>query len=432
MRFIPSQRARDCRGVEANMSGQTIAAPSVTVCRVPLLAVCAVITAVFGCSIYANLSLAVAHRADYRFFPPFLRNVDANDYRGLAGENCNIAQSLVDGKGFEHPFNAPAGPTAWMPPVLPTILAALLWVWDGDRDRVAATVIFLQVFVVIGTGLLVLMLVRQTARRVGSGGTVAVFLALLLCHFQMVFQGTQDHWLMVLAVDLLVAGLCWLRPLGRWWTAAGWGLFGGLCGLTNPIIGATWALLSLVTGFRQRAWSRLALAVFVALLTLTPWTVRNYLVFGRLIPVKSNLAYELYQSQCLQPDGLIQRRTFHIHPYTATTREGREYKQLGERAFLDHKRMQFWQAVAADPADFLKRVGQRFLGATLWYEPFDRAVESKRPWTLWLNRLIHPLPFLALLMLAGSAFRERLHAAQWTAIGVYLVYLLPYVGVSYY
>ena len=64
--------------------------------------------------------------------------------------------------------------------------------------------------------------------------------------------------------------------------------------------------------------------------------------------------------------------------------------------------------------------------------PFDRAGEARRPWVLWASRVLHPLPFLALLVLAFSAVFDRLHWYQWTVMGVYLLYLLPYIGVSYY
>src|SRR5262249_53333520 len=162
------------------------------------------------------------------------------------------------------------------------------------------------------------------------------------------------------------------------------------------VVGFAWGVSSFAAGLRQRAWSRLALAVLVAGLALAPWTVRNYLVFGRLIPVKSNLAYEMYQSQCLQPDGLLQLSTFASHPSGANGPERREYKALGEAAYLDRKREQFWEAVRSDPLDFLNRVAGRLLGATVWYVPMDRADMARRPWVLWVSRLTHPLPFLGL------------------------------------
>jgi hypothetical protein len=42
------------------------------------------------------------------------------------------------------------------------------------------------------------------------------------------------------------------------------------------------------------------------------------------------------------------------------------------------------------------------------------------------------MAFLGVLVLAFSAVWQHLHRAQWTVVGVYLLYLLPYVGVSYY
>ena len=80
----------------------------------------------------------------------------------------------------------------------------------------------------------------------------------------------------------------------------------------------------------------------------------------------------------------------------------------------------------------MKRLGERFLGATLWYVPFYRDEAMKHPWPTWLNRFIHPLPFLAVLILLITAARQPLQDVQWIVIGLYLLYLLPYIIISYY
>jgi hypothetical protein len=400
--------------------------------RLPRAAIVVLITAVYGCAIYANLSFAIRDSADYRFFPPFQPHVDANHSNQLASENFNIAKSLVAGTGFAHPFNEPTGPTAWMTPVLPTFLAGLLWVFGGDRDAAMAVVIFLQVNVLIGTGILSLVLALRTTHKIGTGLVIAAYLAGLLSLFYMCFQLTQDCWLVLLAVDLLTAGLCCWQPLRSKQTAVLWGLFGGLCALINPIVALTWGILSFGTCLRSRSWLQFSLAALVAGLTVTPWVVRNYLVLGSLIPMKSNLAYELYQSQCMQPDGLLKHDTLPFHPYTIGTPEGQCYKNLGEVAYLQRKGEQFWQAVSAAPGEFLKRLAERFLGATLWYVPFERSDEVKRPWANGLNRVLHPLPFLGLLVLLGTSFWQPLSRAQWIVICLYLCYLLPYIVISYY
>jgi hypothetical protein len=401
--------------------------------RFPLLAAVFLIVVVFGCSIYANLSFAVKNRSNFRYFPPFKPFVDQNNNRHLGAEYFSIARSIVAGQGFSSPFQEKTGPTAWMPPILPGILAFLLWITGGDRDAVMAVMIFFQVYILVATGMLVLVLVWQTTqRRLAVWFASLVFVGGLTYEFRMCFQIIHDSGIVMLALTLVIAGFCWLNPVRRWIVAAGWGMLGGITALVNPIVALAWGVLTLIESVRQRAWSQLGIAVLASVVMLMPWTVRNYLVFGRLMPVKSNLAYELYQSQCLQRDGLIQRNTFSTHPYGSSGKERQEYKRLGEMVFLDQKNHVFWQAVRSDPLEFIDRVACRFLGTTLWYVPFERNEATRRPVVFWTSRCVHPLPFLALLFLAATAVWVPLHRAQWTVMAVYLLYLLPYIVASYY
>ena len=49
-----------------------------------------------------------------------------------------------------------------------------------------------------------------------------------------------------------------------------------------------------------------------------------------------------------------------------------------------------------------------------------------------MQRLAHPLPFLSLLVLVFVGAIRGLTGIEWTTIAVYLLYLIPYVVVSYY
>ena len=433
---------------------------------IPLKATVFLVTVVFGCAIYANLVFFVSPR-HYVYFPPFRPYQNHNWNKHLGGEYFNIARALTQGEGFAHPFKEPTGPTAWQPPVLPVILAAILWAADGSRDAAMSVVVFLQTWILVGTGLLVVALVGQTAQRIGPGIAAVVFVLVVLWNFHMCFQFTHDGWIVILAFDLLIAGLCWWRPLTRFtqveetpafpneairstsskheaesnvtlrplrprWTAAVWGVFGGMCAMINPVVGMCWGVSSAGSAYRHRTWSRFAIAVLFAALTLAPWTIRNYLVFGRWIPTKSNLAYELYQSQCLQTQGLLKAKTFRHHPYAVKRDERLDYDELGEIAFLDRKWQHFADAVRADPWDFATRVGDRFLGATIWYVSFQPEREARRPWLLWLERVVHPLPFMALLLLAVTGFFRPLSRTQRIVMAVYIFYLMPYICISYY
>ncbi len=398
----------------------------------PARAALAVTVIVVGCAIYANLSFLVSDPRSYRYFPPFEPRVNANQNRLLqtGTEYCNIARALLNGRGFADPFSQRSGPTAWMPPVLPMFLAGLFWISDGSSNFVMIVIVVLQNLALIGTGLMVLRLAHETMPRCGVALAAAVFVLGVLDQFRFCFQWTHDCWLVLLVLDLLIAGLCWLAPLHHGKRAVVWGVFGGGCALINPIVGLAWAMGSLALGWRYRAWSRLSLALAFAGLTVAPWVVRNALVFGRFMPVKSNLAYELWQSQCLGPGGVL--HGFPGHPMAADNEERRAHVQLGEIAYLDRKWELFRQAVRENPLDFLQRIGNRFLEATLVYAPFNARDKERYPWRESWAQLVYPLPFLSLVLLLATARWRPLLPAQWIVIGVYLAYLLPYVLISYY
>jgi hypothetical protein len=343
-------------------------------------------------------------------------------------ECFNVAQAIATGRGFADPFDGRTGPTAWMPPIPSLFLAAVLYVGEGNRDLVNQAVIAVQIVAFIGAFVLVLIMVRQNRWLRAPEAAAAVFLLITLAHYRKCFLlASIDSSLLLIGLNLTLAGLSWGKPFADKKRATAWGMFGGLVALTGPVAGFAWAGTSAALALRERAWSRLALMVLGFALVLAPWTIRNYLVFGRLIPVKSNAAFEAYQCQIANKTGLLV--SFHTHPYSTGSLGGREYRALGETAFLDKKREQFWQSVQADPENFFNRVFDRFLAATLQF-PIERAVEP--PWVLRLSDVVHPLPFVAFTILLLSGMVGGLTPARWCGLGIYSLYLLPYIAISYY
>ena len=137
-------------------------------------------------------------------------------------------------------------------------------------------------------------------------------------------------------------------------------------------------------------------------------------------------------SSNVTPDGLLRPSAFAVHPYKSNGLERGEYARLGEMAFLDRKRDLFWESVRSDPIEFVDRVAARALGATIWYVPFDRKDEQRRPTVVWIYRVIYPLPFVAFVCLMAAGFAKRLDPIQSRVLLIYAVYLLPYVAISYY
>src|SRR5262245_6776641 len=178
--------------------------PTSAVAKQPalLLPALAIATVVVACMIYANLSFAVSRSDDLRYFPPFQPGVNRNMNWELGHEYFNIARSLAEGEGFAHPFPGRTGPTAWMPPVLPTILAALWWMCDGNRAAVLVVVLVVQSLMLIVTGLLTLVIAGQTTRRLGPNAIAAIFIVAMLLSSCDLFQAHGHHVLTLLSLHV--------------------------------------------------------------------------------------------------------------------------------------------------------------------------------------------------------------------------------------
>lgn len=390
----------------------------------------AVVLVVASCSAYANVARDVTDKRDYRYFPPFRSGYNRNIVDHLGAEYLSIAKALCAGRGFADPFERPTGPTAWMPPVLPHLLAALWAATDGDRDAVANVVVALHCAALVWTGALVLYAWRRERPRAGVGLVVGVLVLAIAADFRNAFQITHDHFLTLSALNGLVLWAGWGQPLRSPSRSVGWGLFGGFTALVAPVLGLVWAGLTVAVGARDKTLARVALAGLGAAVALTPWAVRNYVTFGRVIPVKSNLNFELYQSQCMYSDGVLQTTSFARHPLRAGSEQAQEYDELGEPAFMARKREQFRAAFRADPGEFAVRVGERFMAAVVWYTPRNRSGEREFAPGIWLARVLHPLPWVAVVVIALSIGRRSTHGERIVALAAVL-YILPYILASY-
>lgn len=213
---------------------------------------------------------------------------------------------------------------------------------------------------------------RRAAWRRKAGWVAAILVALnpLLLRFTTFIWDTNLFTLgVVLSVWICV---CFSQKDVGWRGWFGFGFFLGALALLNPALTVAYPILILWPASRSTAerlaagWrlrpiaSRAGLALLGWLIAITPWTVRNYVHFGRLIYVRNGFMHELWLGACpeAQTDGgAIFSRWY------ALDNEGvrGELADLGEQRFIDEYGRRAKAAIAEDPVRFIRLVGMRAL-----------------------------------------------------------------------
>ncbi|MGC2421588.1 MAG: glycosyltransferase family 39 protein, partial [Candidatus Acidiferrales bacterium] len=168
-------------------------------------------------------------------------------------ESGNIAYSLATGNGFSSPFRVPTGPTAWMTPVYPALLAGVYRVFGTYTFSTFLAASFLNI---LFSALVCLPLFFAGKRVCGIG--VAAGAAWLWAVFPNAIQiPVESMWDACLAA-LLAATILWATlALDESRRLRNWCAYGLLWGFTLMTSAAMASLLPfLLVWLAYRAWLR--------------------------------------------------------------------------------------------------------------------------------------------------------------------------------
>lgn len=215
--------------------------------------------------------------------PDFEPIFDAADYE-------RHAISLADGDGFGPSQFAP-GPTAFRPPLYPVALAVVQAVgggWTAER--------LLGALLGVATVLLIYLLAARLFDRraaIVAGGIAAVFPPLVLLNASLL----SEALFLPLVLAAVLATLEYRDTrLMRWVVLAG--VLSGLAILTRTTGVPVVLALALGAWITRPRFSRAGLAapavlVLAAVLTVTPWVIRNTAVFDRWVGLSTGSGYAL-------------------------------------------------------------------------------------------------------------------------------------------
>lgn len=230
----------------------------------------------------------------------------SHETRRSTYEHGEIAANLLAGRGFSVRFLGADGPTSQQAPLYPFLVAGAYALGGVGTPR---SLLILETGQAALGGLLVWMVARL-ACEVAPGRRWVAYLGgfLVAVHPTLVYAATHVQ-VASLAAVLVTACLASAYRAGRTGTtrdAVLSGLWLAALALTDPILGL--ALFGMAWAIAQgRGWrgSVRPLAVLAATCAVgvSPWVVRNALVHGEFVPVKSSFGYAFWQGNCALSEG---------------------------------------------------------------------------------------------------------------------------------
>jgi len=275
---------------------------------------------------------------------------DFEDHFRFGGEMARISRALVTGYGYADPFMGHTGPSAWSPPLYVLLIAAVFKVF-GVYTAVSAWVILaLNCVMSAATAIAVYEIGwRCFDRRVAlwSGWMWALHPAAMQYAVKWIWEMSATTmllaWILVLALRMRSVGEAGEGQSWRRWTWFGllWGLL-ALTG-TTPLILLPAMVVWLLWPQRKRLVVGLAKASLAGVMicaVVAPWAVRNWVVFHRFIPFRSNFGAENYLGNGPWSVGFPWGRTVPLE----NKRILREYANMGEAAWVADRgaKAQIW------------------------------------------------------------------------------------------
>jgi 4-amino-4-deoxy-L-arabinose transferase-like glycosyltransferase len=336
----------------------------------------------------------------------------------FGAEVCSIAEHIVLGKGFSSPFNQDTGPTAWIAPVYPYMCALVFRLFGIYSEASAIVLLGIQCIIAAATGITIHALGRRTlGAQVGFWAAWIWALSPIFFRWPVswIWDFTASAFLLsaVFTVTLNVAEKntrkLWLS-LGALWA---------LIALTNPALLSVMPFSFLYAAFVNhrsfKPWfasAALAGALFAAL--VSPWLIRNELVFGRPVFFRSNYWFEFHLGNYHFSNGMgFTGRHPGVNPA-----ELQKYAAWGELRYIDYWKEDSLRFVRQYPSEFLDLTLHR----TWWFWDGSRLIywtrEWWKPWEFW------PLSLLGWL---GLLFVFTRRPRGWLLFAAtLLIYPIPY------
>jgi hypothetical protein len=306
------------------------------------------------------------------------------DHLQFGWEMGRVARALVTGFGYADPFTGHTGPTAWVPPLYPFLMAGVFKIFGLYSAKSAWVILTINSVFSAATSSVIYEIAARCFQR--EGDTRARKIATWSGWLWSLYPGAMQYavrwfWDMSITAFLfakIIVLALRVRAVGEEdpqedlqaepQTTTRWALFGILYALVVllnstlllflPVCGL-WMLLGAIK--RKTPLAPVLLKATVAgtifFACLAPWMVRNYKVFHAIIPLRGNFGAELQASVLEEHNGFSWGPTIPVCEQCPTYLH---YKQMGEFAYVHQQGELAKQHIRTHKIRFLQLAFKRF------------------------------------------------------------------------
>lgn len=347
------------------------------------------------------------------------------DHWAFAYEIGRIARSIAEGHGIGSPLFANTGPSAWMTPLFPYLVAGVFKVFGIYTEASAFALLILDAIISALTCIPIFFIARE-----GFGTRVAKYSAWAWVVFPYAVYFPVERiwptWLATLFLMLLFLMVLHLKETDNLWMWTAYGLLWAVAALNEPTLLTVLPFLSIWACYhlmkRRKRWlAPAAVSAIAFVLVVSPWFVRNYKDFHQFIPFRDTMGLEWIIGNS---GDSFHWRPAEIGPWHNQA-EWRAFQREGELAYMADKKRQAFHFIDTHwgwfAAESLRRFGYIWTG--FWsFNPRYLAQEPLDP-----PNVVFSTTF-TLLMLFGlfQAWKERRSAAV-----PYVLVLLVFPAIYY-
>lgn len=260
-----------------------------------------------------------------------------------AVEYDKIGWNIAQGRGFSLDGKSP---TAIRGPIYPYFLAAIYFIFGHNYSAIFV----IQILMHVVNCFLIFLIAREAYNE--TSGIIAAFLyafypgfifytglilsetltiLLLQCSILVLVKGLNDHAIKLVGISGMVLGLSTLcRP--------------------TTILYPVFLSVILMIFKNTRHLVRYGLSFMIAMiLTLTPWIIRNYVEFGKFIPVSVFSGYNLLLGSISQDNQTFDINAFKNNYWTDPIEMDREAFHQG------------WENIISNPVDYILMMPQKLI-----------------------------------------------------------------------